>query len=95
MLSHKKSLFRLVAAAAVAIPFMASAQNYYDDDIYFNADKAAKQKAERQKAATQAAQGAYYVPNTASDFPAADTYTFNSGSTRDVDEYNRRGQFLV
>lgn len=64
---------------------IASAQSYYDDDIYYDADKAKKEQAEALRKRVQA----NYVPNQSVDYPGADTYTVNSGSTRDVDEYNR------
>ena len=63
----------------------AKAQSYYDDDIYYDAERAKKEKAEALRKRVQA----NYVPNTSVDFPGADTYTYDSGSTRDIDEYNR------
>ena len=63
---------------------LATAQGYYDDDIYFDASKAKKAtKSER------------VVKNQRYDFPAADTYAPEGISTRSVDEYNRRGIFAV
>ncbi|MCM1309464.1 MAG: hypothetical protein NC301_00375 [Bacteroides sp.] len=60
----------------------ASAQSYYDDDIYYDADKAKKEKAEKaaKKRAEEDARQKYLesvVDNEA-------------GSERNVDEYNRR-----
>lgn len=52
----------------------ASAQGYYDDDIYFDADKAKKEAKKSQ--AENASSTVYY-----------------SGSERNVDEYNRRGDY--
>lgn len=69
---------------------LSSAQNYYDDDIYYNATKEKKQKEEAAKKAAEQKAAANYVANRSVDFPSSDTYTVNSGSTRDVDEYNRR-----
>ena len=64
---------------------LASAQGYYDDDIYFDASKAKKATT-----TAQSARNKYY-----GSYPAADTYTPEGGSTRSVDEYNRRGIFAV
>ena len=64
--------------------FCSVAQDYYDDDIYYNADKAKKEKAEKAKKAAQAKQKA----NT--PLPGSDQYVVFSDNSRDVDEYNRR-----
>ena len=74
------------------------AQSYYDDDIYYSASKAKKEKEEAAKKQAEAVRkqaeakaAANYVANKSIDFPAADTYTITSqGLERDVDEYNRR-----
>lgn len=79
------SMKRIIVASALFIGGLGliSAQSYYDDDIYYNPDKEAKKKSELVVVKTQA--------ETVSDYPAADTYTvYNTGSVRDVDEYNRR-----
>lgn len=89
-----------LALAAVLTSVAASAQGYYDDDIYFDPSKAKKEQPaqKKQPAQQQAAQqptqfyydGASYVPWTgAGDFQAADSYAPAGTSTRDVDEYNR------
>lgn len=102
----------MISAVALTIAsFGAFAQDFYDDDIYFDASKAKKEapKPSRQASNRQsvsyssdqqivtAPDGQAYVisngyayPVNAVDYPAADTYTLDSGSTRDVDEYNRR-----
>lgn len=83
-----------------------SAQSYYDDDIYYDASKAKKEAPQKKtqkrnqsdsgrSTASQPTQlyydGATYVPwNNVGDYQSADTYTVESGSSRDVDEYNRR-----
>lgn len=66
---------------------LASAQGYYDDDIYFDASKAKK--------AVKESQPAKNIYTGYTSYPAADTYTPEGGSTRSVDEYNRRGIFAV
>lgn len=74
-----------LALAAVLTSVAASAQGYYDDDIYFDPSKAKKEQPaqKKQPAQQQAAQqptqfyydGASYVPWTgAGDFQAADSY---------------------
>lgn len=72
----------LVALAFVSMPLMAMSQDF-EDDIYYNPSK--EKKATKPKKNTAPIR---YVPTQ--DYPAADTYSFNSASTRDVDEYNRR-----
>lgn len=84
MIDMKK--FAVSAALLAMVPSAVLAQSYYDDDIYYDADRAKKEQDEALRKRVQA----NYVPNQAVDYPGADTYTVNSGSTRDVDEYNRR-----
>lgn len=94
---------------------LASAQGYYDDDLYYDASKAKKETPQAPPAnAGQATagpryiqtpaqapasgmyyyDGAAYVPwDSVGDFRSADSYIPAGGSTRDVDEYNRRGSF--
>lgn len=64
------------------------AQDYYDDDIYYDASKEKKveKKQQDKKTPQQNNNISYHY-----DYPAADTYTVTGTSTRDVDEYNRRG----
>lgn len=98
---------------------LATAQGYYDDDIYYDPSKDTKSKqinasvqkerklrqqqeaAEQQRLQQQAYQQLYqqyygnYDPTLGGgDFAAADTYAPDaSGSMRNVDEYNRRGNY--
>ncbi len=87
---NRKKFFIAVAMGFIAC-FPLMAQGYYDDDIYFNASKAKKEKAEKAKKTAEAKAAANYVQNKSQDFPGADTYAVTGTSTRDVDEYNRRG----
>ena len=80
-----------------------SAQGYYDDDIYYDPAKDTKAKqeklelAKRKQAAAAARQ--YYNQNNydptlgGHDYAGADTYAVTGTSSRDVDEYNRRGKY--
>lgn len=80
---------------------IASAQGYYDDDLYYDAAKAKKEAEQAPKKTVKTDKpasgmyyydGAAYVPwDSVGDFRAADTYYPTGGSTRDVDEYNRHG----
>ncbi|MDE6629403.1 MAG: hypothetical protein K2K36_08555 [Muribaculaceae bacterium] len=101
--SARKDLFTAAALiTAILSPCAASAQSYYDDDIYYDASKAPKPQKQTQKKAVPAGNqtagngqfyydGAAYVPwNNVGDFQSADTYQPTGTSTRDVDEYNRR-----
>ena len=83
--------YRHIAGLLVAITVACSAyaQSYYDDDIYYNADKAKKEKAEKAKSDAQkkskTSADSYVTP-----LPGSDSYTVYTDNTRDVDEYNRR-----
>lgn len=83
--------FALLMGAAVLSTGIVMAQNYYDDDIYFDASKAPK-KTNKVKVVkkTQPVTTTGY----ASDFPSSDSYTVVTSNTRDVDEYNRRGSYI-
>lgn len=83
-----KHFFRYIIAAvgllAMAAPAMA--QDYYDD-IYGGPRKQSKAKTKKQQQQTPAYQVADYAP--------ADSYAPSGSLQMDVDQYNRRGQFLV
>ncbi len=99
----------ILPAALCATAMLASAQGYYDDDLYYDASKAKKEAPKTvapkpSKAATPsqpgAASGMYYYDGAAyvpwdsvGDYQAAGAYLPSGGSTRDVDEYNRRGAY--
>lgn len=85
---NRKKLFSLLALALMPASVML-AQSIYDDDIYYNPKNDKKAKTVAVPAKTVA------VVDTVADFPSADTYTVVTGSTRSVDEYNRRGIFAV
>ena len=95
--------FALFMATAFAAFQMASAQSYFDDDIYYDAskDKAAKtvkkssgtpQNSNYRKAATYGNNSARVV---VADYPSADSYTVNGTRSISVDDYNRRGIFAT
>ena len=71
-------LFFVLSVALGTSP-MIFADDYYDDDIYFDESKA-KQKNTKVEKSSSATQSYNYG------------YSY-SGSTRDVDEYNRRGAY--
>ena len=80
-------LSSLLIAAALVAPAASAASWDDEDDIYYNPS---------QQRVTQSAQSSNYVPNTVVDYPAATTYVATGGGLQmSVDEYNRRGQFLV
>lgn len=90
----KLRLLTISAALLLGGIGVISAQNYDDDDIYFNPDKAKKSAPAKKKTPAKASPNAIiYYP--VSDFPAADTYAPAQTSTRDIDEYNRRGIFAT
>ena len=86
-----RKLFYIAVAAGLISSLPLRAQGYYDDDIYFNATKVKKENAEKAKKAAEERAAANYVKNVSQDFPGADTYQITGDTTRDVDEYNRRG----
>lgn len=94
MLAKKLLLLTALFAGGV---ITSSAQSYYDDDIYYNPskDKKATQVKSTNKSSVTAAQTQYnYNPAIGGhDFQSADSYVVTSTSSRDVDEYNRRGAY--
>ncbi|MDE6498318.1 MAG: hypothetical protein K2L21_06645, partial [Muribaculaceae bacterium] len=94
-----KARFYIPVVLSLALALPAAAQNY-DDDIYYNPDKA--RKAAAAKNAAPKSSNAYITGNAAAapasaDYPAADTYTpaAGSGLNMSVDEYNRRGAYAA
>ncbi|MBR5744951.1 MAG: hypothetical protein IKX94_06455, partial [Muribaculaceae bacterium] len=86
-----KRFLSLVLVGTLGVSAM-TAQSYYDDDLY-----APKQSSKTTKSTvtptigTSYSSGYYYeTPRHTGDYASADSYYFDSGSTRDVDEYNRR-----
>ena len=97
--------FAILMAGLFATVSIASAQSYYDDDIYYDAskDKAAK-TAQSKSQNTSGSNGNYYKVATygngsatvvVTDYPSADNYTVNGTRTISVDDYNRRGIFAT
>ncbi|MCM1117193.1 MAG: hypothetical protein NC342_06635, partial [Pseudoflavonifractor sp.] len=84
----KCAFSRLLFLSIALLAGMASglAQDW-EDDIYFDAAKAAKKEAAKKEARRKA---------TIASYPAADTYSsVSTSNTRDIDEYNRRGIFAI
>ncbi len=76
----------LIAALSIAAIAPAGWSQSFDDDIYYDASKAKKKETVAKKVRT----------TEPASFPAADTYAGElTSSTRDIDEYNRRGIFAV
>jgi hypothetical protein len=104
-MSLQRSIFRLfVAATLTATSVQAFAQDYYEDDIYYNpSKKKTEQQTTRTKVASKASSTTqrytyptYNVGTVVADYAAADTYDLPVGRTDiSVDDYNRNGQFLV
>jgi hypothetical protein len=92
----------LVAAVMAATPALAFAQDYYEDDIYYNPTKKTEKQQQRQQVVSKASTtnqrytAPIYYAGTQNDYAAADTYALPTGRTDiSVDDYNRNGQFLV
>ncbi|MDE6265741.1 MAG: hypothetical protein K2M07_00125, partial [Muribaculaceae bacterium] len=78
----RKSL--VISSLMLGTALCCVAQDYYDDDIYYNADKARKEQAEKAKKAAEAKRRA------SQPLPGSDQYTVFTDNNRNVDEYNRR-----
>lgn len=78
----------LLVALLTGTAFQGVAQDIYDD-IYGTTPAKEKKTADVRK--PKETPRALAV----TDYPAADTYNFDSGSNRDIDDYNRRGIFAV
>lgn len=93
-----RKYFLAFAAMAIGLTF-ASAQNYYDDDIYFDPSKATKKEQKSVNTSYDNAYGNYTTITTTptgttiTNYPGPETYTVVTTNTRDVDEYNRRGGY--
>ena len=78
-----KGKYFFIAMSVLAVS-SAFAQDYYDDDIYYDASK------EKKPVKVEATPDAYIYPDKAVDFNEPVYEAYNAG-LRDVDEYNRRG----
>lgn len=89
---NRFKIFTFMAAIAIGCAATVSAQDY-EDDIYYNPDKA-KKTAPATPAKSAASSNTQRVYATGS-YPSADTYTQGAESQRtiSVDDYNRRGIF--
>ncbi|MDE6144657.1 MAG: hypothetical protein K2F96_00085, partial [Muribaculaceae bacterium] len=93
----------LAGAAVAMLSVSAVAQGYYDDDIYFDSSKAKAKKTTQTvvkktpvssfSTTVVTDNGTTVVSVPASALSKVTTSTSYSGSTRDVDEYNRRGSY--
>lgn len=89
----KKLLTKLIPSLvlALAVGTSVQAQGFYDDDIYYDASKAKKEKQAKALEAAKKAAARNYVPSQpVADYAGSDTYVVDTRNTRDVDEYNRR-----
>lgn len=89
----KRLLTKLIPSLVIAMlaGTTAVAQGYYDDDIYYDASKARKEKQEKALEAARKAARSNYIPSQpVADYAGSDTYVVDTRNTRDVDEYNRR-----
>ena len=80
----------LTLAGIMAITAVATAQSYFEDDIYYDASKD-KAKPKTVKPIRQT----YKTPSTVivAEYPSADNYTVNGTRKISIDDYNRRGIF--
>lgn len=90
MIKKFKSLLTLAIIAGVSTT--ASAQSYYDDDIYYDAEKARKERAEKKLNQAKQKENNRNHSLYGSPLPGSDSYHVYTDNNRDVDEYNRRNQ---
>ncbi|MDE7025182.1 MAG: hypothetical protein K2O88_04790 [Paramuribaculum sp.] len=85
---NKFRILTFIAAMALGCTASTYAQDY-EDDIYYNPDKAKKTAPIKNKTTNN------YTQTGVGTYPAADTYTQGAESQRSisVDDYNRRGIF--
>ena len=82
----------LLVALTLPLAVALNGQGLYDD-IYYNPKTDTKKAETVIKRGNTSSNGVYY--RSVADYPAADTYTVVTKSTRNVDEYNRRGIFAT
>ncbi len=89
---NTKRFFAIMMLVVATVATMFAAPATWDDevdDIYYNPAKEKAKKQKKQKRDNK-------VQNVVVDYPSADTYvTTTKGLDMSIDEYNRRGQFLV
>ncbi len=80
----------LTLAGIVAVTSAATAQSFFDDDIYYDASKD-----KSTPKTTKTIRQTYSTPSTVivAEYPSADTYTVNGTRRISIDDYNRRGIF--
>lgn len=84
---------RLITLFLSAIALSASAQSYFDDDIYFDPAKASKKKPKVEKVDRYSDDPGYYYYTPVADYKPADSYSVSGTRSISVDAYNRRGVF--
>ncbi len=91
----KAKRFTLMIVAVMAF-CAANSQSYYDDDIYYDASKAPKEKTVKPVRSSGSNTQYYTYPGVVvAEYPSADNYTVNGTRTISVDDYNRRGIFAT
>lgn len=83
----------LTLAGVVAAVSVATAQSYFDDDIYYDASNEKAQP----KTTTTVVKRTYATPSAVivAEYPSADNYTVSGTRSISVDDYNRRGIFAI
>ena len=87
--------FILLMSFVVAMGLQTSAQDYYEDDIYYDASKSKKSTAIKPTRVPAVDNSTVYHYGSQPSYPAADTYSVHGVVARDVDEYNRRGYYAI
>lgn len=95
-----RKLIMLIAVAIAGFGVQLQAQDYYEDDIYYDASKSKKNtqvKTENNKAGKPVAEESYSYGSSSYSYgyPSSGTYSTHGVVTRDVDEYNRRGYYAI
>lgn len=98
MKTSRLYMLSILAASAVAASAGTMSSGWDDDDdIYYNPSKApAAAPAAKPMQTAEPVTRSTYVPNQVVAYPGSDTYSpSGAGLNVNIDDYNRRGQFLV
>ena len=83
-MKHCINPFLMTVMLTMGVGTSAVAQSYFDDDIYYNASKSKSTAATSSSASSSTSSVA---------LPGSDAYVVATDNTRNIDEYNRRGNY--
>jgi hypothetical protein len=92
-MKHYINPFLMTMMLTMGVGTSAVAQGYYDDDIYYDASKSKTATTTQTTQSTQTTRATSGSATNITALPGSDTYVVVSNNTRNVDEYNRRGNY--